>query len=831
MNKLFKKVIGATLGAVMALGVGLAVGASNNDAVPVHAAETSIYYTFTDKNWTSNMMTTDYATSGGTSKAWTKTKSGSQLTSGQGVQITTTVDSATVTCPDSYDNITGVTIRYCTNASKGVGSLVAKVGDTAGSPASFSITKPSSGGTTLKDASFTFSEASGAVQFIVTCTTNSVYVYGVKITYAEEVDPDAPALTITNDNTYAPKGVGVALSATVDNGPEGSYVSWTANNNKVSFNTTTGTAVTLTAANDAVVSSTAVTVTATLKSSTDETLDTKNTKLYISSALGNSTSNAMPASEAAIFANVTELRDNTLYVKGYVTMIPGNNSKYFWIDDSEGSTQTFEVYKNETGFNSDVSLGAFVVAHGTLDMYNSTPETTDSVIDSCDYFTLSDSEIEVDNTQYVDVTASNVSSGTIAWSKTAGTGDVTLSNTSNSGVRITGNGVGTATVTATLGNLVRNISITVNAYANDWEFADLTLETKVGFKTTYGVGESLDTANLIVTLVEHSETLNDDRETDVTASATFNFDSSAVTSFNLTATYSGHTTDDVVAITVVKAPTTINFGSADGSTPINSTSKTGDDSNGNTWTITSVFSGTTSFSQNASYSQIGASGKTCSSVTFTVTLDDVNYIEAFSAKFGAFGSDAGDITLKVGDKTVGSGSLNGTSDVVVSASVFTIGKTLTIEVTNMTRLKAYYISYTSDNANKTVNDCFADQFMHMSDYDPELETKGTDNGVGTCSTYYPIAKAMFNNMSTTQRGYFVSNSGLGQDYHDAYERLIAWATANGDSLNASNQLVQASRITPFGNNENNSTVIIVIISLISISAIGGYFFLRRKKAN
>ena len=141
---------------------------------------------------------------------------------------------------------------------------------------------------------------------------------------------------------------------------------------------------------------------------------------------------------------------------------------------------------------------------------------------------------------------------------------------------------------------------------------------------------------------------------------------------------------------------TIAFGSAQGSTPINSTSVTGYDSLDNEWTITTEFSGETSFTQNASYSQIGASSKPASSITFTMTLPQQKIISAFEAKFGGFSNTAGDITLKVGDVTVGTGSLNATNDVIVNATNTTeTGTVLTVTVTNIAKgVKCYYISYT-----------------------------------------------------------------------------------------------------------------------------------------
>ena len=139
---------------------------------------------------------------------------------------------------------------------------------------------------------------------------------------------------------------------------------------------------------------------------------------------------------------------------------------------------------------------------------------------------------------------------------------------------------------------------------------------------------------------------------------------------------------------------TINFGSATGCTNINQASVTGNDSQGNEWTITTV--GTTSFTPNASYAQVGSSSKPATSITFTTTLPESQTIKAFSAKFGGFNSTAGTVTLKVGETTVGTGSLNAANDVTVEATnTTTSGDVLTVTVTGISKgVKCYYISYT-----------------------------------------------------------------------------------------------------------------------------------------
>ena len=138
---------------------------------------------------------------------------------------------------------------------------------------------------------------------------------------------------------------------------------------------------------------------------------------------------------------------------------------------------------------------------------------------------------------------------------------------------------------------------------------------------------------------------------------------------------------------------TINFGSGSSCTNVNATSVSGDDSQGNTWTVTTA--GTSSFTPSANYAQIGSSKKPASSITFTTTLAEDQEITSFSAKFGGFSGTQGAVTLKVDDTTVGTGSLNATSDVIVENSSSETGKVLTVTVTGIAKgVKAYYISYT-----------------------------------------------------------------------------------------------------------------------------------------
>lgn len=143
---------------------------------------------------------------------------------------------------------------------------------------------------------------------------------------------------------------------------------------------------------------------------------------------------------------------------------------------------------------------------------------------------------------------------------------------------------------------------------------------------------------------------------------------------------------------------TINFGSASGSTKINGTSVTGDDSQGNTWTISTVMS-QTSFTQQPTYSQVGSSSKPATSITFTTTLSNSATIKALAIRLGGFNGTAGTVTLKVGDTTIGTGSLNATTDVTVSSTDATQqGTVLTITITGIAKgVKVYGIDCTYNN--------------------------------------------------------------------------------------------------------------------------------------
>ena len=120
----------------------------------------------------------------------------------------------------------------------------------------------------------------------------------------------------------------------------------------------------------------------------------------------------------------------------------------------------------------------------------------------------------------------------------------------------------------------------------------------------------------------------------------------------------------------------------------------------------------------------------------------------------------------------------------------------------------YAITSYSEQA---VADAFAERYLHM---DEEVE--------GQCNTYYPILKPVWAAMGDLEK---VALSGA------PYERLQAWAAAHGEHLNSNMDLVANTRINLIAKAIENSgvAIIVIILSVTSVAAIGGYFFLRKKK--
>ena len=125
-------------------------------------------YTFTSKSW------------GDATNSWSSNTAGDELTSGRGIKILGSASAEGIT-KNNYTDVTKVVVTYCTNASSGTGSITVTVGETA--YGTESISKPSSGGATLKTFTYTHAAATGKVKISASASTNSIYIYSVQIYY------------------------------------------------------------------------------------------------------------------------------------------------------------------------------------------------------------------------------------------------------------------------------------------------------------------------------------------------------------------------------------------------------------------------------------------------------------------------------------------------------------------------------------------------------------------------------------------------------------------------------------------------------------------------
>ncbi|MBR6066006.1 MAG: M6 family metalloprotease domain-containing protein [Paludibacteraceae bacterium] len=125
----------------------------------------STTYTFTSKAWAD------------ATNSWNSVKDGYAIQSNQGVQVTANYSGAAAETKTAQSGVSKVVVNYCTNATKGAGSIAVSVGETE---LSKDVIK--TGGTSLRELEYTFNNASGKVGVEVTCTTNSIYVYSVSVT-------------------------------------------------------------------------------------------------------------------------------------------------------------------------------------------------------------------------------------------------------------------------------------------------------------------------------------------------------------------------------------------------------------------------------------------------------------------------------------------------------------------------------------------------------------------------------------------------------------------------------------------------------------------------
>lgn len=176
----------------------------------LYAAE--VTYTFTSKTWE--------ATCDGVVANWTPKKEGAGFSNGVQATDAFKTDDIVAISPKSFEKVTKVTVAYHTNSKKGAGTISVKIGDNTG--ISKSVTK--TGGTKSRSLEYTPAEnQTGNVALAVKCTTNSIYVESVSITYENGTSCGVPTFSV-EEGTYK-EAQAIKLTA----GEGGSQVFYTIN--------------------------------------------------------------------------------------------------------------------------------------------------------------------------------------------------------------------------------------------------------------------------------------------------------------------------------------------------------------------------------------------------------------------------------------------------------------------------------------------------------------------------------------------------------------------------------------------------------------------------
>lgn len=119
------------------------------------------------------------------------------------------------------------------------------------------------------------------------------------------------------------------------------------------------------------------------------------------------------------------------------------------------------------------------------------------------------------------------------------------------------------------------------------------------------------------------------------------------------------------------------------------------------------------------------------------------------------------------------------------------------------------------------------QLMHFREI-PTSDESDTGNCKGS-NGYYKKAKDAYSAYSADIK----TKISQYTEWNDAKDRLIAWGEANGETVSFSGTTLNInSRINVLPNSlgdDANSAAIIVIASILIVTALGGYFVLRKKK--
>lgn len=267
------------------------------------------------------------------------------------------------------------------------------------------------------------------------------------------------------------------------------------------------------------------------------------------------------------------------------------------------------------------------------------------------------------------------------------------------------------------------------------------------------------------------------------------------------------------SISVANVPVKVTFGSATGSWNFNSASSTFKDSKNVVWTGTA--SGTTSFTPNDGYAQIGSSSKPANSISAEGTLGGFYSIDSISGVFGGFSGTQGSVSLKAGSAVIGTGSLNGTNNVVVSSTSSAFADSLSFEITGISKgVKLISLEYSVSSISETLIaevDAFVATFI--------TPYSGAAVEGDSCKTKYENAATAYDTLSEKGKQLF----GVHTKYAEAKRVYEYW----GESVNPTN--AKGSPLSAFKTADWASMSSVGFIALSGIF-VAGLFLVNKKKA-
>ena len=143
------------------------------------------------------------------------------------------------------------------------------------------------------------------------------------------------------------------------------------------------------------------------------------------------------------------------------------------------------------------------------------------------------------------------------------------------------------------------------------------------------------------------------------------------------------------------------------------------------------------------------------------------------------------------------------------------------------------ILHNFENQGKSIYINFENESRTAEQLAAYLMSFGSSPASGTCQDRFPNARNMFlNQLSASEKAIFQGyHSDGNMQFRNAYFRYVAWAAALGEDPWSSGKANSGKLIAAIATKETGNVVGIVIISLISVSTIGAYFFLRKRKEN